>query len=401
MNQIKRAMSYLFSPFASAENEIPALHGLRALSVLGIIVYHAWYISADLTAVWMPDIVARFLTNLTTTVNLFFMLSGYLITAGLLREWEKNGRIDFRNFYTKRTLRIFPSYYLLVFFMIYFVGTQIKFMTGLPELTPDQQRMLAGMQRTYDNRIWDLVYLSNFVEKRLVEHGWTLSIEEQYYLVFPFLASFFIFRLNRTHRLYALIVLYFIPLLCRLYYLYVNVTPDSDFKVYYYSHTRFDSILVGVLIAVLLHDWRDACNRFMERHADRVALASVLLYVVRHFWNIEAENYENALGYNIADLSFGGMILVGLHGKSWLARILSVRPLIPVARLSYNMYLWHFFLIGTAFNEYYSPGEPLTPWLLTLITLNTIIRSFLIAWVLFVVVEGPFMRLRGRLLRPS
>ncbi|KAB2934640.1 MAG: acyltransferase [Leptonema illini] len=399
MNLIKQAAAYIFSPFSAAENEIRALHGLRALSILGIIVYHAWHVASNTHLTWMPEIIGRFLPNLTTTVNLFFMLSGYLITSGLLHEWKKKGSIDFRIFFLKRTFRIFPSYYILVFFMIFFVGAQIRIIEGLPEPTADQQRMLADMQATYANRIWDLLYLSNFVQGRLVEHGWTLSIEEQYYLVFPLLASLLIFRLERKHRLYFLLALYFIPLCSRLYYLYVSVTPDSAFKVYYYSHTRFDSILVGVLIAVFIHDWRDLYNRLMDHHAGKLAIASVLLYALRHLWNINEANYENALGYNFADLSYGGMILVGIHGKTWLAKALSIRPLIPVAKVSYSMYLWHMLLTGVAFSKNYRIGEPITPFLLSLITVSAIVYSFLMAWFMYVVVEAPFMKLRDRVLR--
>lgn len=388
-----RIAAYAFAPFVAGEREIKALHGLRALSILGIIVYHTWDVASH-AITWMPDLPHRFLRNLTTTVNLFFMLSGYLITSGLLVEWKKRGRIDFKEFYLKRTFRIFPSYYILVFFMIAFIGYQIKVFEAIPALTPDQQIALDTMHTNYANRWWDLFYLSNFIRDRMVEHGWTLSIEEQYYLVFPLLASVILFRAGRRMRLGLVLTLYLVPLIARLAYLYVFVSPDSGFQVYYYSHARFDSIVVGVAIAVFIHDWRDVYDRLMERHAGKVALSALVLYVLRHLWNVDERNFENAIAYNVADIAYGGMILVGIHGRNWLARLLSIAPLIPVAKVSYSMYLWHWIMTGMALSAVYRPGQPVTVSMLLLMIGSAILRSFVTAWVLFLMVEAPFMKLR-------
>lgn len=390
---IGRLGSYIFAPFVAAEREVKALHGLRALSILGIIVYHTWDVASH-AVTWMPDLPERFLRNLTTTVNLFFMLSGYLITSGLLVEWKKRGRIDFKEFYLKRTFRIFPSYYVLVFFMIAFMAYQIKIFEALPSLTDAQQMALKTMHATYENRWWDLFYVSNFIPVRMVEHGWTLSIEEQYYLVFPLLASVFLFRLGRSGRLVAVCTLYLVPLVVRLYYLYASVSPESEFKVYYYSHARFDSIVVGVAIAIFIHDWHDLYERVMERHAGKIALGALSLYVGRHLWRIDVQTWENAVGYNVADIAYGGMILVGIHGESWLARALSVAPLIPVAKMSYSMYLWHWIMTGIALNSFYRPGVPITVSVLLMMIGSAIVRSFAAAWIMFLFVEAPFMRLR-------
>lgn len=137
----------------------------------------------------------------------------------------------------------------------------------------------------------------------------------------------------------------------------------------------------------------------MDHYAGRLAIASVLLYALRHLLNIDKANYENAPGYNFADLSYAGMILVGIHGKTWLAKALSIKPLIPVAKVSYSMYLGRMLLTGVACSKSYRTGEPITPFLLSKITVSAIIYSFLMAWFMYVVVEAPFMKLRDLVLR--
>ena len=97
MNLIKRIIHYIFLPFFASENEIKPLHGLRALSALGIIVFHVGNSSIQLIDS-SPELLRNFISNLNSGVDLFVVLSGYLITTGLLKEWQKNKKIEFLNF---------------------------------------------------------------------------------------------------------------------------------------------------------------------------------------------------------------------------------------------------------------------------------------------------------------
>lgn len=397
MNVIKRIIHYIFLPFSVSENEIKPLHGLRALSALGIIVFHVGNSSIQLIDS-SPELLRNFISNLNSGVDLFFVLSGYLITTGLLKNWQHNQKIDFITFYIKRNLRIFPSYYLILAIMIVVFWFQIKVGSSIESPTENQLRDLAILKELYKNRFYDLFYVSNFVEKRILIQGWSLSIEEQYYLIFPLLCSFLLFKLNRKHRMVALVLLYCIPLFFRLYYLLIPNIENKDFAILSFTQSRFDGLIIGVIIATWFHDWPEQSKQFLDQHIEKITLASLILFLISHSMKFGINPILTISWFNIIQLSFGGFVITGIYNKNWLAKVLSIKPLIPVAKFSYNIYLWHMLLMAPAFKAFYRLNEPMTYSKMVFIILTTMVLSFLIAWLVYIFVEGPFMILRERLL---
>jgi peptidoglycan/LPS O-acetylase OafA/YrhL len=180
---------------ASKGNRIPELDGLRAIAVLFVVIYHIMHFAATLPE--GPPSVARLVQTLGFAgVSVFFVISGYIITSLLLREKLVSGRVSLSGFYLRRAFRILPPFALYICVII-----ALRFWD-----------VVAVSPRSV---FWSVLFLQNghFGEANswLVSHTWSLSVEEQYYVIFP---SFFCLLLGFRRKLatYLLIVVYVVAI---------------------------------------------------------------------------------------------------------------------------------------------------------------------------------------------
>ncbi|TGM09728.1 acyltransferase [Leptospira barantonii] len=378
----RQIFSYLFSPFLKNEKEIQALNGIRAIAILLVIVYHVWlpFGVAD-----FPQILKNTISNFNSGVDLFFVLSGFLIYSGILKYSGNPERFKKGKFFLARSLRIFPAYYVcLMILYLYFQG-QFDRLSLIENPNEFQLAELKSVSEVLRSSYADFLYISNYTKQRLSLVGWSLSIEEQFYLILPFFATWFLFRLNANWRISILSVLYTIPLIFRIFY----VINDSDLSVLIYSHTRMDSLVIGMILAEIkvLSSRRDSFLLFL----------GIAALTIGHVFPLE-HWFRKTLGYNFFNIGYVILIYLSLNEQGRIARVLSSAIFRPIARLSYTMYLWNILIAGVAVSKVFSGVSQPHAGHFVLAILTAIVYCFLFSWLLYLIVEKPFLVLKERIL---
>ena len=378
--------------WTAAPHEIRALNGLRAFAILAVYLFHV------AVALDLPEPVAVVCSNLWSGVDLFFVLSGYLIYRILRGEYKKTGDIALGSFYLKRVLRIFPAYYFFLSWAFFQARAQLGEM-------PDPE-LLNGLARDYYEQLsarlpetfWDAVYLSNYVHGFHL-HTWSLAIEEQFYLVFPWLVLL-LSRSQPRARLLALVALYAAPGVLRGLHVMAEPVLAEEAQVEFVRfighafHTRADALLAGVLV----YELQDSGMRLLP--AVRIAITALLavpMLALAHYdlW-MDSPFLLWALKFNFLNLGFAWMLYLAIEGAGLFSGLLSQRALVPIARLSYAMYLWHILLSGSAVGTALAAGQP--PWMGALRGLG---MTALAATLSYVFIESPFLVWKRRFQRES
>jgi peptidoglycan/LPS O-acetylase OafA/YrhL len=300
-----------------------------------------------------------------TGVDLFFVLSGLLIGSQLWRELSRTGRIRVGHFLLRRGLRIWPLYYAFVAFTIlaHFFGKQL---TG----------------------IWyDVTFLSNFVQGQ-ISGGWSLSTEEQFYIVTPILLLLLALKFS-PRRLWIVSPLSILVLVAARIWVSAHSTlPETDLrqKLYYPIITHADGLAVGVFLAwlsVFHKDWLRS-KVIVAISAFAMLLCGLALYRANPIiWNF------TALG-----LIFGSLELYGISVLP-LPSVVRWRGFHFVSRLSYGLYLNHFIVLELLYPFLYnwSRWNLAGFWIIYAVCLCV---SLSVAVVTFLLIEWPFLRIRAR-----
>ena len=302
-----------------------------------------------------------FITDGALGVNVFFVISGFLITSLLIREENSTGKISLIKFYLRRSLRIFPAYFFLLF--IYYILEIFKLceISNLSWLTA----------LTYTK------YFNNSSEW-LTRHSWSLSVEEHFYLFWPFV--FIYFPDNR--KLISILIILLVPLFRLFFYWYppIYLMPDLNFFV------RIDAIAVGCFLSL----YQDRVQQFINDRGKIILYFSlaILLFLT------PLEKWAVKINCNMFFIAFGGRsgtvgnILIGLilmysvfgyHGI-WF-KILNSKILNYLGLLSYSLYLWQ--QIFTS---------PLKLWVTSFP--QNIVLIFVCAMGSYYIIEKPFLRLK-------
>jgi peptidoglycan/LPS O-acetylase OafA/YrhL len=294
---------------SGTSGQLQGLNGIRALAVMAVVWHHAhpgWP--------WLPASHNGFLG-----VDAFFVLSGYLITTLMLREQRSTGRISLKNFYIRRSLRIFPLYYaLLALLTVYFV------------LSRDSSQKAAFLSELP----YHLTYTSNWVElKSLMAITWSLSTEEQFYLIWP----------------PVLVLLGLWSLVPLLAFLALNVAINFGFLdawllaigIPYPDHNILQSTFTPILLGVLL---AFALDVDAIRHRVSACIAPAVLWllalVLCMALNIpgDVRGWPRLAIHLLTTAVLAGIVLSPQHG---LTRLLEWRPLAYLGVISYGIYLLH------------------------------------------------------------
>jgi peptidoglycan/LPS O-acetylase OafA/YrhL len=300
----------------------PALDGLRAVAVLAVIGYH-------LTA----HVPGGFLG-----VDVFFVLSGYLITSILLRQLFGEGRIRLTEFWAHRARRLLPAVLVLVLACAFEVSHHEPLVTW-------QLRQSDLLSTLFYYANWHFIatdqsYFASFLGASPVRHTWTLAIEEQFYIVWPLLV-FGIYRLARSPRLLmGLIVAGTVASTIAMALLYRAADPS---RAYFGTDTRASTLLVGAGLALLIQRRPEWLTATRGRALSRWAWAPVALVTLAAFAIVT----DHSTGYYRGGaLVFALLIAIGLFvleaaPTGRLASALSVAPVRWIGRISYGLYLWY------------------------------------------------------------
>lgn len=304
----------------------PALDGLRGLAIMLVLVHQLSLLEPQ------PGVAAYVFGRMSnfgwTGVQLFFVLSGFLITGILLD--SQRAKNYYSSFYARRSLRIFPLYFgvLLVAFVVLPAIGEVP-----PKIAIDQK-----------NQIWLWTYLSNWADilgvgSKAFPHFWSLAVEEQFYLVWPFLI-----RSRSPEQCVRLcVILAVISLLLRCVLAWVSTSNES---IYMNSFCRMDALALGGAAAAALRmpSWKER----MVTLRNRFLLWSILVTLVgvgvtRGFWN--GTLVGETIGYTIVSLMFVLLLIAAagadIAGSSGWAVALRWRPLRALGKYSYAMYVFH------------------------------------------------------------
>jgi peptidoglycan/LPS O-acetylase OafA/YrhL len=289
----------------------PALDGVRAVAILLVLGQHA---------------PTRPFINGYVGVTVFFCLSGYLITTILVRELQ-TGTIDVRAFYRRRAARLYPALLTVA------VATVVVLLIGRPDLSVGQIFAPAGSAATYTTSLFDWAG-HPFATRDYFNYTWTLSVEEQFYLVWPF-ALLWGFR--RSPRLFAALTVSLIAITLALD-LELGLSRQVFFDQHEYVGTDTNAlpILGGSLLAIVVH--KGWLSGIVRKLAPFAMLGAVLLPLLAY----RNDTYHTSLVI-IAGTALTLIILIGVVTRphSAVARFLASGPMQRLGERSYSIYLWN------------------------------------------------------------
>lgn len=354
----------------SASGALVGLVHLRALAIVLVFIYH-YRLFAH------PAWIDRVGSFGWTGVDLFFVLSGFLISRQLFRSLVTRGTFSLREYYFKRLLRIVPAY--LVVLAAYFCVPSIHEREALPSVW----RFLSFTQ----NVGLDLRTSGTF------SHAWSLCIEEQFYLVLP-LAVLALAR--RRRAVWIVPVLVASGLLVRaLVYQHRVVDGITWYEwIYYPTWSRLDGLLMGIVIGAI-YELRPALrDRMLANGRERLALAVVLWLAARWLFEDPQTLWASLIAFPAIAIVYGLLVLAALSRSSILAR--SSRVTEWLAMLSYALYLSHKATIHVTQSSLVKLGVAADGGAMLVASATA---SVLVACALHLAVERPFLRWRDRVLQ--
>jgi peptidoglycan/LPS O-acetylase OafA/YrhL len=347
---------------------IPQFDGLRAFSILAVFVAHSEFLRA------LPH--AQILEYGRVGVDLFFVLSGFLITGILID--SKRSRHFFRNFYIRRALRIWPLYYLILaisFSLTYFLDRE--------------------MVKSTDG-VWPyfIFYLQNLFPHLNIPYGleptWSLAVEEQFYMTWPLLV--FLLRKRSLSALLPCLVL--ISLALRV----VGYEHGASLKfIHNFTLCRMDAISLGGLAAIWLRS--SSCTITRWRRLSVLCIA-VGISGIAIAW-IRMHEQSTVVSYTFLAISFVGLLGLSLvcdAERSLLGRILTARWMRFTGKISYGLYLLHMPLF-LQWSAYAQRHEILTDFPILRNTFSGLVQFalvFLVATFSWRFIESPLLRLKLR-----
>lgn len=383
---------------------IPTLDGMRGIAVLLVLAFHfAWTFPGDdrTKAVsgidWIAVYMHEFLWSGWTGVDLFFVLSGYLITRGLVAPSKRETGSRLKMFWMRRVLRIFPLYYAFVI-----VGTIVA----------------LALRHDWVPGISYWLYMQNYalafddVVLRWTAHFWSLAIEEQFYFVWPLVAIL----TPRKKLIPTILVL--VPLVVGLRGLLVfkgaQIGPVATLLhdqhqiakfVYRATFTRADGLLLGAFVAVTQREVAHPVSIAWRRLRFPIWLGTTLMVAGLYVWTHGLNDYDRrimGIGYVVLALFFASSVsLCADHVIGERARkFLSWGPLVACGKVSYGMYIFHWVLVVLLVK----PIEEMQAAMdtATKIGLNSAVVVlgisvvYVLAWVSFRFFETPFLKLKGK-----
>jgi len=369
-------------PDTGARAHIPALDGLRGIAILLVIPHNADIFSNSAAWLWPIALIAH---AGWIGVQLFFVLSGFLITRNLLD--TRGDEHYLRYFYLRRVLRIFPLYFLTLF-----VGLVL-----LPQVITLSPEALASHQ----NQIWLWTFLSNWAQPYGADvsgfsHFWSLAVEEQFYLVWPFVVM-----LVAGRRLILVCVAVSLIALCsRLIMLRSGASADM---IYVFTNCRMDALAMGAAIAVV--SLSPPAMAWITNHS-RVLLAMifVVLFGVALFSHSYSvfDPHTLVFGQSMLAAAFALLVVsVGTIPRDTfgyaLRRLLEARWLRTVGRYSFAMYVFHLpilVMFGGSIRQGASFAGSATPLVYALLA---ILLSFLAGMASYHLLEKHFLGLKRKL----
>lgn len=344
-------------------SRLPALDLLRGAAILLVMGRH---IPMDPSS--LPDPLAGLVDTWARAgwigVDLFFVLSGFLVSGLLFTEYHRHGDVHIGRFLGRRGFKIYPAFYAFLL---------------LTTLYRARHAHIAARAIVAEG-----LFLQGYFPG-MWRHTWSLAVEEHFYFLLA-LATVLLLRFRFTWLVPATLIIGVVELALRVVTAYL--TPNLLTLRIYPTHLRLDALMFGVLLAYFYHFRRDQLTAIVHTHRRLIAVASAAAIAPCLVWDVTNPLVETA-GLTLLYLGFGGILLLFV-----LERAVEARPIAWIGTYSYSIYLWHFavsnwtaHLFEVVFGHWPSP--------LTL-TLTYLVASLAVGVLMARLVEMPFLMLRDR-----
>lgn len=311
----------------------PEIDGLRAIAVISVIIYH-------LNENWLSG---GFLG-----VDIFFVISGFLITGIIITEIQQNS-FSLKQFYTRRIKRIYPAF-ITVMALVSFIASVIFIYNDFNKLRKTIELAIAFLSNFYLGLTQGYFDLS--ANENPVLHIWSLAVEEQYYLIFPLILILAYKKFREIKALFIITLILFFILLA------TSFIPANFYKevlhqpnIYYLSNLRFPELLVGSLLAIY-HNLSNKVQLSKQVNNILAILSTLLLFSCLFLMN-------NDIAYIpgitlILPCIFTALIIHTTSQNNIVKLCLSNKAIVFIGKISYSLYLYHWIFIAFA---YYITGE--------------------------------------------
>jgi peptidoglycan/LPS O-acetylase OafA/YrhL len=306
---------------------VPALDGIRALAVAGVLLYHAG-------VAWLPG---GFLG-----VDVFFVLSGFLITSLLLAERGATGRIDLPRFWIRRARRLLPAAFLVIG-----VSVIAAALLAPGDLARTRADALASLvyANNWHQLLGDHSYFAAFERPSLLLHLWSLAVEEQFYLLWPLALGACLSRIGRRGAAWVTLA----AALASAVLMATLFEPGGDpSRVHFGTDTHASGLLAGALLAFARPLGRLRLPRrrsaLVVVDAGGIVALAVLLLAMTGWTDYDAGVYRGGLA--LIAVAATVLIVAAVHPASRVARALAAAPLVWIGVRSYGIYLWHWPVIA-------------------------------------------------------
>lgn len=360
-------------PQTAARTYYPVLDFLRGLAIASVVIYHYFDSVSFFKFGWMG-------------VDLFFVLSGFLITDLLLK--SRDNKFYFRNFYIRRILRIFPLYYLVL----------IGFFMLSPHLFSQK-----GPNTTFsyynENKAWYWSYFQNWLMVHkgpapvpFLSHFWSLAVEEQFYIFWPIMI-FLIKGLDNLKK--AIYILFALAFVIRI--ITWSLHPQEVEVFYCNTFTRMDSLLVGCFLAVHLKQGKEISLNLIKIII--LSFTTLIIASLAIFGNLKQDNLLfPTIGYSISAVFFGVALYLLIKYETYILPWLKhLKPLSFFGKISYGMYVYHlpiYLIFSYLFSKVLNDSASSIPGHTFFISFGSLLLTIIASTLSFYFLEKPILNLK-------